>query len=60
MTDCACAQSADMASSGSVSNGFTLGLFRIHGERFLTDRGVLCFKGSKVELVLLSKETENR
>ena len=59
--DCACAQSsADTASSGSVSNGFTLGLFRIHSEKFLTDRGVPCFKKSKAELVLLGKEAENR
>ena len=46
-----CAESsADMASSGSVSNGFTLGFFRIHSERFLTDRGVPCFKSQKVNL----------
>ena len=60
MTDCACESSADMASSSSVSNGITLGPFRIHSERFLTDRGVPCFKKSKDELVLLGKEAENR
>ena len=36
------------------------GLFRIHSGKFLTDRGVPCFKKSKAELVLLGKEAENR
>ena len=42
--------SADTASSSSVSYGFTLGLFRIHSERFLTDRGVQRFKSQKLNL----------
>ena len=50
VTDCACVQSACAASSGSVSNGFTLGFFRIHSERFLTDRGVPCFNSQKLNL----------
>ena len=51
-----CAESsADMASSSSVSNGFTLGFFRIHSERFLTDRGVPCFKSQKVNLYYWAK-----
>ena len=32
----------------------------MHSERFLTDRGVPCFKKSKAGLVLLGKEAENR
>ena len=46
-----CAESSP-ASSSSVSNGFTLGLFPIdlHSERFLTDRGVPCFKSQKLNL----------
>ena len=55
-----CAESsADMAFPGSVSDGFSAYTVK-ELRRFLTERGVPCFKKSKAEPVLLAKEASNR